>query len=130
MNPLNGLTRRGILRILGAAPAMLPAAKSLAPNLLATAEPIAAAAALMQPPGTPAMPAESFLGNALASQVRDLKAQFEAEGWTLQQLREEGIDPDLASLKSTSRAWKIMKMVQRERERFSLMRRLEKTLWP
>lgn len=131
MTAFSTLTRRSILRLFGAAPALLPAAKVAAPSLLATAEPVATAAAVAKTVAeVPEPSGQSILGKLLAGQMRDLKHQFETEEWWGQQMRIEGIDHDLAALKSTSRAWKVMKMAQRHRERYTLYRRVYKTIWP
>lgn len=127
MSAFSFATRRGFLRILGMAPAAVPFAKTEAAGLLAKAEPLAAAAALVPQPIE--MPGEKALGKLIAGQARDLKAQFDAEEYWRFQMREDGIDYDIACLRSTSRAWKCMKMAERHREHHGWVRRIEKVLW-
>ncbi len=128
------LTRRTLVKLIGAAPAALPAARA-APALLSIAEPAAAltgAAAYGRSDAGPphAAPSESRspLSSALHAQVEDLRRQLEHEEYHAGGQRTDGIDHDIAALKSTSRAFKLVKQRERNRETYALARRVQKAL--
>lgn len=123
------LTRRAIVKILGSTPAVLPMAAAEAPKLLALAEPLAAGGLLMggQPINAPGE--RTGLGKIVGKQLEDLRDRFDAEEWWSQAMRVNGIDPDIAALKSTSATYKALRMVERHRARFSLTHRVRRALW-
>lgn len=131
------LARRGLLKLLGTAPAAVPFAKSALTAALATAEPIIAAATLIGGVNAggvsatigPDMPGRTLLGPILFDHIRNLRQQNEAEKGARYNLREGGIEADIGALKSTSRAYKVMRQIQRDREEAALSARIEKLMW-
>ncbi len=126
MNPVAIASRRAFVRLLGIVPAALPAAVTQFAGVVGKAE---VAAALIPPPALPAMPGEERLGKVLATQVRDIHNQLDQENYAASTVRVDGLDPDLVALRSTSRAWKVLKMAERHRERQAMQWRLSKLLW-
>ncbi len=126
------IARRAILKIIGAAPAALPMASSVAPGLFAAAEPLAAAGMILGAPAPPThvAPGErTGVGKLLGDQLNDLRSQFDAEEYWSQSLRVNGVDHDLAALKSVAHQHKAVRMIERQRAQFSLSRRVSKLLW-
>lgn len=122
------LTRRAIVSLIGLAPVAVPRLAAEAPSLLSVAEPLNALAAGGGPsPGPPSSSAN--LPAILAKQIQHLKDQGEREAYIVSTLRTDGLDHDIACLKSTSRAWKVAKQAQRLREDAELLTRLNRALW-
>lgn len=134
------LARRGLLRLIGTAPAAMPFAKASLTAAISRAEPLMALAGVAggmmgipadapqtQPSDGP--PGRKLLGPILYSELNSLRQQNEAEKGARYNLREAGIESDIAALKSTSRAYKVMRQIQRDREEASISARIEKLMW-
>lgn len=128
------MARRGLLRLLGTAPAAVPFAKTAFASVLAQAEPIMAVAGVLgsvsgQLPQLPDSPGRKLLGPILFDQLHRLRQQHESEKGSRYNLREAGIEHDIAALRSTSRSYKALKQIARDRDDNSLSARAEKILW-
>lgn len=124
-------SRRELLRLLGIAPV---AAKAAMGEFVALASsPAIKAMAAAQWAGSldcAAMPhSQSIFGAILGKRLDYLREVAEEQESRRTSLREVGIEPDIAALKSISRAFKVAKQLDRD---FSFIRtsvRARRTLW-
>lgn len=116
------------MQLFGGGVASLPKAIASAPDLLAAA---AAVAPLSTAPqgGLPISGAISRFGKLLGTQLDDWRRDAESEAYLLGAVRVDGLDPDLAAMKSWSRAYRVKKQLRRNMEAGALMRQWEKLVW-
>jgi len=124
-------SRRSILKLIGLAPAAAgSAASQLAPFLSSPA--VVAATALAGSGGnTVGMPEvrRSVLGPLLEGQLRKLKRAMENETYIRQRVRANGLDADIAALRSTSRAHKERLQIERDIADDALLRHADHVMW-
>ena len=122
-------TRRQILKLLGMAPA---AATSATTELLAAVSSpaiFAASTASLGAQGGLPQPDYGKLGAILGKQIQRLRNKHEAEIWSYRNARLDGLDPDIAALKSCSRSYKVRKQIDRERDASDLVERVNELMW-
>ncbi len=123
-------TRRSIMQFIGGAAVSAPKLVESAPRLLALAEPIAAAATAVAPGAGQPIGNGSPLSGALYRQLSRLRDDAEGDSYVQQSLRINGLDSDIACLRSPSPAWKARKQLARLREERDLLTRIRRALWP
>lgn len=124
-------TRRAILKLIGMAPAAAGSVASSLKTTLGTAQAMAAAGLITVPAGDE-VPQQTGADkrSPIQRELQRLFNRYQDENYpTTQAFRIDGIDPDIAVLKSTSRAYKVLKQRQREIERVSLECRVKRLLW-
>lgn len=130
---MNPLTRRSIMQIIGGSIAAAPRLAEAAPRLLAIAEPLTALAA-GSIGSTDRIPANietaPHLPKALADKLIKLRDSADSDSYLATMLRSDGLDHDIACLRSPSRAWKVNKQLARMREERDLLQALRHVIWP
>lgn len=123
-------SRRAILKLIGAAPALAgSAASQLGPMLSSPA--VAAAAAMASSTQPAGLQQQNYngLGAVIGRKLQSLLQQTEDEMYRKQAIRVAGLDADIAAMRSTSRAWKERRQLERDFEEGSLVRHARSTLW-
>lgn len=123
-------TRREIIKLLGAAPVAGGAmVKSLA-ETMAGSEIVAVTAAMASAPvPSPGGPIEKMLGKTAYLHLKRLNEAYGSEVELKRMLRIDGLDPDIAALKSCSRAFQAAKQQERDVTAADLLRRARHLLW-
>lgn len=123
-------SRRELLRLLGIAPV---AAKSVVSDFVALASApstkIAMAALNANQVGMPVASSATAFGAVLGRRLEFLREVAEAQEYRRDSMREHGLEPDIAALKSTSRAYKIAKQIERDFSTIQTNVRARRTLW-
>lgn len=111
-------TRRSLLKLIGFSPAAAIAAKAELSGMVAgpvgTALMAAAAVPQTLPSGYPVSTAEKLIGRSAMKKLWALLRQSEGDQIRRGLTRSNGLDGDIAALKSTSRTYKELR--QRERD--------------
>jgi hypothetical protein len=124
------LTRRSIMKLLGAAPVTLPSVASALPSVLARATTaVSAAGALGEPPAPIPQQYYGGIGQALGKQLDRLREQAHSEAYRMAAVRVGGLDPDIACLRSPSPAWKARKQLERLRAKYEIDVQIRRVLW-
>lgn len=121
------LGRRAAMKLLGVSPMALGGAKTRVTELMAGV-PLSATL-----PSTNFLSANSravkLFGDGIAAEMRQLEGDLRLDFEMRRQLRIDGIDPDIAALRSCAKAYKCRKQLERDNEVNSLCLRLTNLLW-
>lgn len=120
--------RRQLLKFLGAAPFTIGSAAPMLKEHLAS--PILAVATTLGggEPGAP-IPAPQSPLDLFRRTLQSLRKEAEDEYWAGRDIRQHGLDADIAALKSTSMTYKVRKQLERDLEFKSLSPHAEERLY-
>lgn len=126
-------TRRQILRLIGLSPVAASSASAQLNGLMGgpTGALLSAASATVQSslPGVD-NPVAKALGPTVFRRLAGLHQRVDRELWDARAIRQNGLDADIAALRSTAQVWKARKQFERDSEAFHLWTRLQGMLWP
>lgn len=130
---MSALARRGLLKLIGIAPVAAGSAASRMAPFLESPAVIAATSglALLKSEGQVGLPQNTygFLGPILGKELKRLKRQMENEIWVRRNLRQNGLDGDIACFRSTSRTWKERHQTERDNADDALIRHADTVMW-
>lgn len=125
-------TRREIIKLIGSAPLAGSSAAGALAQAMATpavAATLGMAAKIADAKAEFTGPAEQVIGRTLANRLRNLfDDQININDMT-HGFREAGLDPDIAALRSVSRAHKTLRQKERDMENREVITRARRFLW-
>jgi len=123
-------TRRAILRLIGAVPAATASARAELASFAASPAVAAAVSAVgVQSNSAAASSTYGLLPPLIGKQLRRLQQDAETEIWARRNARTNGLDPDIACLRSMSAVNKVRKQVERDRTDADLLSHVQRMFW-
>lgn len=125
-------SRRKLMQLLGLAPIMATSASKELASLTQSSAVQTAIAALSVGAGNaegPGYPGQGAFGNVLARQLQFWRSLAADESYAGRATRLEGLDPDIAALRSTSRSYRVAKQLQRDANDAEFLARAERMTW-
>ena len=126
---MSGMTRRLAMKFLGGSIAALPSAKTVAPDLLARVSAVAPLASADSVGAFVKSQAVARFGKLLGHQIDDWQSDANTEEYARSLLRTNGLDPDIAAMKSWSPTYRAHKQTRRNDELRAFLRAMDKLVW-
>lgn len=124
-------SRREMLKLLGMAPVAVPiTASAELTSLIAAPSTQAALAAFGGAQNTmPTSAGEGIFGKLLGRKLSFLRDLADHQAHNERAARIEGLDHDIAAIRSTSRGYRVSKQLQRDSANAEMFQRASRTLW-